>query len=126
MKIMVLDDNPEILLMVTAMLHSAYGSDNCMIISGRNGTEGLTLLLEGDETPDIILTNLRMPHMDGMTFVAEVRHNNAWDKIRVVMMSAVTSSEIMSQAITSGAEAYLRKPFTYRDLTTMINDMLAN
>ena len=37
MKVMVLDDNAQILMMVTTMLHSAFGQDDCEVVSGRNG-----------------------------------------------------------------------------------------
>jgi two-component system chemotaxis response regulator CheY len=124
MKIMVLDDNPEILSMVTIMLHNAYGRETCHVVAGRNGQEGLELLK--DASPDLILTNLRMPQMDGMTFLGEVRHNTEWSSIRLVMMSAQSSIETVSKAKEGGAEAFLRKPFTYRDLTTTIDDILAS
>jgi CheY-like chemotaxis protein len=126
MKIMVLDDNPEILSMVTIMLHNAYGRDTCHVVAGRNGAEGLELLNDEDASPDLILTNLRMPQMDGMTFMGEVRHNTEWLNIRMVMMSAQSSLETVSKAKEIGAEAFLRKPFTYRDLTTTIDDLLAS
>ena len=64
--------------------------------------------------------------MDGMTFVSEVRHNTAWDNIRLVMMSAQGSADIISQAAAGGAEAFLRKPFSYRDLTTTISHFLSD
>ncbi len=126
MKIIVLDDNPEILSMVTIMLHNAYGQDTCRVLAGRNGQEGLDLLNDEDSSPDLILTNLRMPQMDGMTFLGEVRDNTQWSSIRLVMMSAQTSVETVAQARRGGAEAFLRKPFTYRDLTTTIDDVLAS
>ena len=126
MKIMVLDDNPEILSMVTIMLHNAYGQDTCRVVSGRNGQEGLELLKDEDASPDLILTNLRMPQMDGMTFLGEVRHNTEWSNIRLVMMSAQSSVETVSKAKEGGAGAFLRKPFTYRDLTTTIDELLAS
>jgi two-component system chemotaxis response regulator CheY len=126
MKIMVLDDNPEILSMVTIMLHNAYGQDTCEVVAGRNGQEGLELLKDEDASPDLILTNLRMPQMDGMTFLGEVRDNTAWSSIRLVMMSAQSSLETVNKAKAGGAEAFLGKPFTYRDLTTTIDDILAS
>jgi CheY-like chemotaxis protein len=127
MKIMVLDDNPEILSLVTMMLHNAYGQETCDVVAGRNGQEGLNLLQKDDgASPDLILTNLRMPQMDGMTFLDEVRHNTDWNNIRLVMMSAQSSVETESKAKEGGAEAFLRKPFTYHDLTSTIDEVLAS
>lgn len=126
MKIMVLDDNPEILSMVTIMLQNAYGQETCEIVAGRNGQEGLELLKDEDASPDLILTNLRMPQMDGMAFLGEVRHHAEWNQIRLVMMSAQSSAETVTRAKNGGASAFLRKPFTYHDLTTTIDDLLAS
>ncbi len=122
MKFMVLDDNPEILSMVTIMLQNAYR--DAQILAGRNGAEGLALLESEDTSPDIILTNVRMPQMDGMTFVSEVRHNTAWDSVRLVMMSALSSAEVVTEAADKGAQAFLRKPFTLRDLLATVNQVL--
>ncbi|HLV33737.1 MAG TPA: response regulator [Spirillospora sp.] len=122
MKIMVLDDNPEILSMVTTMLETFYSE--AQIIAGRNGAEGLALLNSADTSPDVILTNLRMPTMDGMAFMSEVRHNTTWDNIRLVMMSAITSAEVETEAAAKGAQAFLRKPFTSADLRAALNQVL--
>lgn len=122
MKFMVLDDNPEILSMVTIMLQNAYRDAH--IVAGRNGAEGLALLEKEDTNPDVILTNVRMPQMDGLTFVSEVRHNTAWDSVRLVMMSALSSAEVVTEATDKGAQGFLRKPFTLRDLLSIINQVL--
>jgi CheY-like chemotaxis protein len=122
MQILILDDNPEIMDLMTAMLYSVFGRENCQIVTGQNGQEGLTLLEQ--ITPDLILTNLRMPHMDGMTFLHEVRRQKHWDHIHLVMVSALATPEILIQARRNGAEAFIRKPFTMRDLKTVLTPML--
>lgn len=123
MKIMVLDDNAEIISMLTMMIYSAYGRENCEVFAGRNGEDGLALLKDNVH-PDVILTNLRMPLMDGLTFISEVRHNTAWNDVRLVMMSALSTSDVVNAATASGAEAFLRKPFTYQDLKAVLDNFL--
>ncbi|MBZ0299935.1 MAG: response regulator [Anaerolineae bacterium] len=122
MKVMVLDDNPAILSMVTMMLQTTY--QDCQVVSGRNGEEGLALLSRDEIRPDVILTNLRMPHMDGLKFMREVRDNTAWDQIRLVMMSALGTAEVVTQAASDGAEAFLSKPFTISDLKSTVSQLL--
>ena len=122
MQILILDDNPEIIDLMSVMLHSAFGKENCQIISGHNGREGLALLAES--TPDVILTNLRMPQMDGMAFMTEVRRQKDWDHIHLVMVSALATPEILIQARANGANAFIRKPFTMRDLKTVLAPMI--
>lgn len=121
MRVLVLDDNPDILALVSAMLQRVFGS--CQIITGRNGAEGLAALAEPDNTPDIILSNLRMPKMDGFTFVREVRRNTDWAGIGVAMMSALSTQDIRDEAQAIGAEVFLPKPFTYHDFKTAMDQL---
>jgi CheY-like chemotaxis protein len=124
MKFLVLDDHPDMLAMVKTMLRSAYGPE-VEIHSGRNGLEGLTLLEADSAPPDIILTNLRMPEMDGLEFMSEVRHRPTWDSARLVMMTALHTADIQQQAAAGGAHGFLPKPFNLRDLRTIIDRVLA-
>ena len=121
MRVLVLDDNPDILALVSAMLQRVFGT--CQIITGRNGAEGLDALAEPDSKPDIILSNLRMPKMDGFTFVREVRRNTDWAGIGVVMMSALSTQDIRDEAHAIGAEVFLPKPFTYQDFKTAMDEL---
>ena len=112
MVIMVVDDNPDIISMLAMMLPHVV--DDCKVISARNGAQGLTLL--ENITPDVILTNWRMPEMDGMTFLREIRRRSVWDTIRLIMMSALATPDVQEEASANGAEAFLSKPFTLVDL----------
>ena len=122
MRFLVVDDKPEILSLVTMMLERAFGP--CEIVTGRNGNEGLAALSAGEEKPDVIISNLRMPSMDGFTFMREVRQNNAWADIHVVVMSALTSPDVLAKAETSGAELFLRKPFTFNNFKEVMEQLI--
>ena len=122
MRFLVVDDKPEILMLVTMMLQRAFGP--CEIVTGRNGNEGLAALSAGEEKPDVIISNLRMPSMDGFTFMREVRQNNAWADIHVVAMSALTSPDVLAKAETSGAELFLRKPFTFNNFKEVMEQLI--
>ncbi len=115
MVIMVVDDNPDILTMLAMMLPRVV--TGCQIVRAGNGDEGLALLKH--TTPDVIMTNWRMPEMDGMTFLSEVRQKTAWNQIRLVMMSALATPDVQAEASAKGAEAFLSKPFTLVDLQVL-------
>jgi CheY-like chemotaxis protein len=119
MRVLILDDNPDILALVSAMLGRVFGS--CQVVTGRTGNEGLLALADADSTPDIILSNLRMPEMDGFTFVREVRRNTDWDNVHVGVMSALSTQDVLDEARASGAEAFLRKPFSYNDFKAVMD-----
>lgn len=116
MIVMVLDDHPDIILLVRAMVTRVLKNEECQFLEGRNGQEGIDLLINNDQMPEMIISNFRMPQMDGLTFFREVRQNVNWTDIRLIMMSAHPSTDLIRQASESGAESFLRKPFNLADV----------
>lgn len=120
MRFLILDDNPDIIVLVSMMLQQTY--DYCEIMTARNGEEGLAAL--NTSIPDVIISNVRMPMMDGLTFIREVRQNVHWSNIRVAAMSALNTPNILNEAKDSGAQAFLQKPFTYNDFKTVMSQLI--
>lgn len=121
MIILLLDDNEGIVMLTRTMIEQILGRQNCTIITGRNGQEGLQLLAGMDPLPDLIISNFRMPAMDGLTFFAHIRNTPRWQHIRLVMMSAVTSAEVHHAAASYEVETFLDKPFRLEDLRRVIS-----
>src|SRR3972149_8923901 len=67
-------------------------------------------------TPDLILTDVMMPGVDGLSFVRQVRSRADWSKIKTIVVSAKGMPEDIDAARQAGADAYLTKPFSARDL----------
>jgi len=61
---------------------------------------------------DLILTDINMPSMDGLEFLRQLRAQNLAPGAPVVMITTESSEEHVKQAIQSGAQGYIRKPFT--------------
>ncbi|MGQ9890133.1 MAG: response regulator [Aggregatilineales bacterium] len=120
MHILLLDDNPSILALLALMIQRALGSEPCQIISARNGVEGMALL-EAEESPDLIITNLRMPYMNGLDFIRQVRDNDRWARIPIVLISAEQSPKTVQAASDSGASGFVPKPFDYYAIKTMLS-----
>lgn len=120
MRILLMDDNPDILALLAMMVQRALGPESCQIISARDGAEGMALL-EAGQTPDLIFTNLRMPHMDGLDFARRVRRNAAWARIPLVVISADQSSRMRQAASDSGANEFVPKPFDYYAIKTTLS-----
>jgi CheY-like chemotaxis protein len=120
MRILLMDDNPDILALLAMMVQRALGPESCQIISARDGAEGIALL-EAGQTPDLIFTNLRMPHMDGLDFARQVRRNAAWARIPLVVISADQSSRMRQAASDSGANEFVPKPFDYYAIKTTLS-----
>jgi two-component system chemotaxis response regulator CheY len=64
------------------------------------------------ETVDLILSDINMPSMDGLEFLRQIRAQNLAPGVPVVMITTESSEEHVKQAIQSGAQGYIRKPFT--------------
>lgn len=76
-----------------------------------NGRAALTLLREHDDL-ELALVDRNMPEMDGLEFVREVRADASLAGITIVMVTSETSVESIGEALDSGVDEYLMKPFT--------------
>lgn len=120
MLILLLDDNPDILTLLSMMIQHALSPQPCQFISARDGVEGMALLDAG-YVPDLIFTNLRMPYMDGLNFMRQVRSSSRWARIPLVMVSADQTPGIRQAARDSGADTFMSKPFDYTTIKTVLN-----
>lgn len=119
-RILLLDDNAEMVTMLRLVLEQR----GYEVIWGRHGEEGVKLLEQATRTPDLIISNLLMPVMDGMTFLDNVRQNPDWAPIPFVMMSATPSEERKQATFEHGADAFLAKPFRFEDLNKTLNNLV--
>jgi PAS domain S-box-containing protein len=90
------------------------------VFEAANGREGLELL--DCQSPDIILTDLEMPEMDGLAFIGELR--NTCPQIPVIVISVKSSYDDVIEAVRRGAWDYLVKPIREEDLDIIINRSL--
>jgi CheY-like chemotaxis protein len=70
--------------------------------------------------PDIILSDVMMPDMDGLSFVSHLRAHPKWAHIPIIVISAKTSTEDRRLALEAGANQFLAKPFSANDLENLI------
>lgn len=118
-RVLLLEDNQE-LLDVLREIVSLAGHD---VRSARNGREGLDILLDLSRAPEIIICDLVMPDMDGLTFIRQVRANPAWNNIYCIAMSGAKHEAKM--AVEAGADHYLVKPFSISDLNDILEEWYA-
>ncbi len=120
MLILLLDDNPDILALLSMMIQRALGPEMCQIISARSGVEGLALL-EAGHAPDLIFANLHMPYMDGLGFVRELHGSARWAGIPLVIVTADQTPGVRQAARDSGADDFIAKPFDYAAVKNTLN-----
>ena len=101
---------------------ASFLSENFGIIHASNGEEGLQLARE--KHPDLIVTDLMMPVMDGIRMTREIKTDFGLSHIPVVMLTAKSAVDSQIEGIDSGAEAYVVKPFHSEYLISVIQNLL--
>lgn len=94
------------------------------IYMASDGLAGLKLSKE--ENPDVILTDVQMPNMNGYEFCKEIRHNFETSHIPVIMLTASNTVEHQIEGLTTGADAYITKPFDIKLLDAQVYSILEN
>lgn len=99
-------------------------SDHYKIFTASNGKEGLEKAKK--EIPDIIITDVIMPEMDGFVFCAKIKEDIQTSHIPLLMLTAKTMHDDRLKGIESGADAYLSKPFDLRVLKSRLAQLLSS
>ncbi len=86
--------------------------------------EALTLLQ--DERPDLILTDLMMPEVDGITFIRQLRATAPHSEIPTIVVSALVLARERAAAAQAGADAFVAKPFSINQLQATIHEVVGD
>ena len=92
------------------------------IVLAQNGEDALKLVKE--DMPDIVISDMMMPIMDGLKLCAAIKQNISTSHIPVIMLSAKTDSKDQMDALKSGADDYITKPFSMAVLIAKIQNIL--
>ena len=114
--ILLVEDNAEMQNILRELLE--YGGYE--VLCGRNGLEGLEALNALNGIPDIIISDIKMPGMDGVVFLQQVRNNPSWNDARFVIMTADPHDARLKTDMANGLDGILPKPFSLEQL----NDIL--
>ena len=88
-----------------------------------DGREGLAKLAEHPDA-NLILLDINMPNMNGLEFLRELRQDQAFTTIPVVIVSTEGKDEDTQRALEAGATTYLTKPFQAEDLNQVVGNLL--
>jgi two-component system chemotaxis response regulator CheY len=106
---LIVDDSSVMRKIIERSLRQA-GLDEMIVLEAGNGTEGLEVLRS--RKVDLILSDINMPLMDGLEFLRRLRAESLAPDVPVVMITTESSEAHVKEAILSGAQGYIRKPFT--------------
>ena len=94
-----------------------------VVFEASDGEEGEAVALQ--QKPDIIITDLMMPKMDGIELCKRIKHNIDVSHIPIILLTASASVENEERGYKEGADAYMTKPFKWEILTARIHNLLA-
>lgn len=115
--ILLVEDNADMHSLLRDLLE--WGGHSVM--SGRTGQEAMDVLKASPSAPDVIISDLTMPQMDGVTLLKQVRQNPSWSDVRFILMSANPHDARLQSVSNDGANGLLPKPFSLEDLNQIID-----
>ena len=117
--ILVADDEPNIVLSLEFILKQA--GYRVRVVS--DGEAALAAV--GEEPPDLLVLDAMMPKRDGFDVCGTVRGNPAWSGVRILMLTAKGSDAERDKGLALGADDYLTKPFSNREVVERVRQLLA-
>ena len=118
LKVLVVEDNVELRIYIYNSLINKYN-----VRDASNGADALKILSDG-WVPDIVVTDLMMPQMDGMELISRLRSDFNTSHIPIILITAKHEDDTHVKAMKYGADGYIGKPFTMELLTARIDNML--
>ncbi len=115
--VLVVDDNPDIRFLVKEGFSKSY-----KVLEAKNGKEGLNIALK--EMPDIVISDILMPEMDGVELCKALKTNIRTSHIPIILLTALNSVEHRIEGLESGADAYIPKPFKMKLLSVRAEKLI--
>lgn len=115
--ILVVDDNEDLRTFIHSLL-----SEEHRVLMAANGEEALQKATR--EQPDLVISDVMMPVMDGMEFCRKLKAQLATSHIPVILLTAKSLDDQRAEGYESGADAYISKPFSEKVLLTRVNNLL--
>lgn len=119
-QILVVDDSR----LIINIVRNGLQQEGFDVLTARNGKDALEVL--DQNRPDLIISDLNMPVMDGMTFCRTLRQNPEFSATPFVCMSSESDRYRMRQMMQSGANTYIVKPFNIDQLIIMLEKLLSD
>jgi CheY-like chemotaxis protein len=117
-KILIVDDSITVLKYITKILEKEY-----IIVTKMNGQEALNYLLKDEINPDLIISDIEMPEMNGIDLVKKIRKQDRYNRVPILVISAYAEKhlELMEKELIQG---FMLKPFNNDDFINQIQYLI--
>jgi two-component system cell cycle response regulator DivK len=119
-RVLYVEDSIDNLVLVRRILRAA----GFELIEATSAREGIDVAEQ--QIPDLILMDVNMPEMDGLTATAHLRQNPALSHVPIIALTANLMRNVLDEALEAGCDGYIAKPITVDDLPKQIMSYLEN
>jgi DNA-binding response OmpR family regulator len=117
-RILIVDDEPNIVISLEFLM-KREGFDVAVATDGEEALRAMA-----DHQPDLILLDIMLPKKDGFEICQQIRANPAWQSVKIVMLTAKGRDTEIAKGLALGADSYLTKPFSTKDLVARARQLL--
>jgi len=117
LKVLAVDDSKT----MRTMLQYALGEAGFEVETAEDGIHGLEVLKSLDPCPDVIITDINMPRMDGFGFIEAVREQAPYRDVPILTLTTESAPELKQRARAAGATGWIVKPFDKEKLVSVLH-----
>ncbi|MBN1521687.1 MAG: response regulator [Candidatus Aureabacteria bacterium] len=119
--VLIIDDSPSLRRLIKYSVNRVY--QNLNYLEASNGKEGLDILDSGEKV-DVIILDIHMPRMDGITFLKEKSRSSKNKTIPTIVLTKKDDMDLKSEALQYGVVEYLPKPFNVSKMKQVLKKIL--
>ena len=117
-KILIADDEPNIVVSLEFLMKR----EGHQVLVARDGAQALAMIR--NERPDLVLLDVMMPHLSGFEVCQQVRADETLAGVKILLLTAKGRDTDVAQGLGQGANGYMTKPFSTRELAARVREML--
>ena len=117
--VMIVDDSPSVRRVMSNLIKGASWTP----LTAKDGLDAIEMLRNATALPDVVLTDIEMPRMDGYELLAALKANEVLARLPVAMITSRAGDKHRRKALDNGAADYLTKPYSDEQLLAMVRRM---